>query len=73
MILGDDKFMSMTGNALERVSGQIWLNFFNDYLLENKVISEAEYSAMRRKIIERYGEKDGGKKNEKSWSDTDKR
>ena len=64
--------MSMTGNALERVSGQIWLNFFNDYLLENKVISEAEYSAMRRKIIERYGEKDGGKKDEKS-SDTDKR
>ena len=72
MILGDDKFMSMTDNALERVSGQIWLNFYNDYLLESKVISEAEYSAMRRKIIERYGEKDGGKKNEKSWSDTDK-
>lgn len=40
--------------ALEKqVAEQIWLNYFNNYLLEHKVISEREHRKMTSLILAR--------------------
>lgn len=46
-------------NALfpEAVVRQVWLNYFNDYLRERKIITEEEWRKMRRLIEAKYNMK----------------
>ena len=36
-----------------RLSGDLWLNYFNQYLFDHDVISEKEYKKMTEKIAAR--------------------
>lgn len=38
--------------TLEGLTRQIWLHYFNDYLLKRQIISEEEWRKMRRLIGE---------------------
>ena len=41
-------------NSKQAITNEIWLNYFNQYLLEKKIITEVERNKMKNIISSKY-------------------
>ena len=47
------KSVEVANNRKKCIAEDLWLNYFNLYLFENKIISDKEFKKMTEKIAER--------------------